>query len=388
MDRLPALAAALALLAMPDIALWARQVQLDVPALALLLCTVWSLMHYLRTGSPRWLLLTAAFIGLAMMMRVQTGFAVPVVALFSLVHKTPQRPPLRFWLGSALLFIVLAFPALAGMLYFSKVAGNLAGAMPNMPRLWTWENWTWYARALPTQIGWPATWFIIAGLAATAAAAVRSGLPLPVRVLAAFALSSWVFFTIVSNKEPRFNLPSIPFLFMLAAMGIAQVSTLLAKIAMVLLAAWSIFQFGITPAVPVADGYREAAALAQAHTPRNGNVLVSAHRDGNFIFNMRTVGERRDIGVRRADKLFVEISIMRELGIRDRKLDQAAIQQILDDQKIAVVVAQTGYLADQPTMQQFQRLLDNGAAYAVVGRVPLHGSLRDDERELVIYRRK
>jgi hypothetical protein len=139
--------------------------------------------------------------------------------------------------------------------------------------------------------------------------------------------------------------------------------------------------------VPVANGYREAAALAQTHTPRNDNVLVSAHRDGNFVFNMRTVGERRDIGVRRADKLFVEISIMRELGIRDKKLNQGAIQKILDEQKIAVVVAQTGYLADQPTMQEFQRLLENGTTYAVQGRVPLHGSLTKDERELVIYTR-
>lgn len=171
-------------------------------------------------------------------------------------------------------------------------------------------------------------------------------------------------------------------------MGVAQLSTLLARAALVLLAAWSIFQLGTTSAVPVADGYREAAALAQTHTPRNGNVLVSAHRDGNFIFNMRTMGERRDIGVRRADKLFVQISVMRQLGIRDMQFDQTAIQKILDDQKIAVVVAQTGYLSDQPTMQEFQRLLDNGGAYVVQGRVHLHGSLRKDERELVIYARK
>jgi hypothetical protein len=53
-----------------------------------------------------------------------------------------------------------------------------------------------------------------------------------------------------------------------------------------------------------------------------------------------------------------------------------------------VVVAQTGYLADQPSMQQFQRLLDSGGVFAVIGRVPLRGELRNDEQELVVYGRK
>ncbi|MFS0754491.1 glycosyltransferase family 39 protein [Noviherbaspirillum sp. 1P10PC] len=180
---------ALAVLALPEMALWARQVQLDVPGLALLLCTAWALIHYLHTGSGRWLLITAAFMGLAMLTRVQTGYAVPVVGLFALFHRTPQRPPLRTWFTAALLFLVLALPSVGSVFYFSTVSGNLAGAMPDMPPLWSWNNWTWYARALPQQIGWHTIWFIIAGLLATVAT-LRPGMPPAARVVAAFALSS------------------------------------------------------------------------------------------------------------------------------------------------------------------------------------------------------
>jgi len=386
MDRWSALLTAVVILALPEIALWARQVQLDVPALALLLCTAWALIHYLHTGSSRWLLLTAAFLGLAMLTRVQAGYAVPAVGLFALFHRTPQRPPLRAWFAAAALFLVLALPSVASVLYFSKVTGNLAGAMPDMPALWSWDNWTWYARALPQQIGWPATWFIIAGLLAVVAT-LRSGMPPAAQVVAAFALSSWAFFTIVSNKEPRFNLPSIPFVFMLAAFGVARLHALLGRLLLLALAGWAVYQAMLFQ-VPVAQGYREAASLAQAHTPPGANVLISAHRDGSFIFNMRADGKRRDIGTRRADKLFVEISIMRQLGIRDRELNQDAILKILNDQNVAVVVAQTGYLADQPSMQQFQRLLESGGVFSIVGRVPLRGDVRKDERELVVYARK
>lgn len=386
MDRWSALLVALAILALPEIALWSRQVQLDVPALALLLCTAWALIHYLHTGSARWLLITATFMGLAMLTRVQAGYAVPAVGLLALFHRTPQRPPLRAWVAAAALFLVLALPSVGSVFYFSKVTGNLAGAMPDMPALWSWDNWTWYARALPQQIGWPATWFIIVGLLA-AAASLRAGMPPAAQVIAAFALSSWVFFTIVSNKEPRFNLPSIPFTFMLAAWGLARLQALLGRLLLVALAGWVVYQAMLFQ-VPVAQGYREAASLAQAHTPPGANVLVSAHRDGSFIFNMRADGKRRDIGTRRADKLFVEINIMRQLGIRDRELDQDAILKILNDQNIAVVVAQTGYLADQPSMQQFERLLESGGMFSIVGRVQLRGDLRKDEQELVVYARK
>jgi hypothetical protein len=99
------------------------------------------------------------------------------------------------------------------------------------------------------------------------------------------------------------------------------------------------------------------------------------------------MGKRRDIGLRRADKLFVEINIMRQLGIKDQNLDQNAIREILNNQRVAVVVAQTGYLADQHSMQEFQKLLDEGKMFKIVGRVKMGGDLMRDERELVVYAR-
>ena len=387
MDKLSALATALGVMAIPAMALWSRQVQLDVPAVALLLATAWALIWYLQTGRSRWLLATALFLGLAMLTRMQAGYAAPAVALFALFHKTPQRPPLRVWVGATVLFLVLALPSVGSALYFSRVTGNLAGAMPDMPVLWSVENWTWYAKVLPEQVSMPVVFLIVAGLVCAIVATVRSGASVQMKVVAAFALSSWVFFSVVSNKETRFNLPSLPFLYMLAALGIYQLSALLARVLLVVAAAWLCYLSVEVAQVPVADGFREAARLAQQHTPPGQNVLISAHRDGNFIFDMRTMGERRDIGVRRADKLFVEINIMRQLGIKDQNLDGAGIKAILENQGIAVVVAQTGYLADQPSMQAFQKVLDEGRSFRVVGRVPMRGKVRNDERELVIYAR-
>jgi hypothetical protein len=162
----------------------------------------------------------------------------------------------------------------------------------------------------------------------------------------------------------------------------------LARVLLVLAAAWLCYLSVAVAQVPVADGFREAARLAQQHTPPGQNVLISAHRDGSFVFDMRTMGNRRDIGVRRADKLFVEINIMRQLGIKDQNLDRDAVKAILDNQHVAVVVAQTGYLGDQRSMQEFQKLLDESGGFKVVGRVAMRGEVRKDEKELVVYARE
>jgi hypothetical protein len=387
-DKLSALATALAVMAMPAMALWSRQVQLDVPALALLLATAWALIGYLQTGRSRWLRATALFLGLAMLTRVQAGYAAPAVGLLALFHLTLERRSLRVWVGAACLFLALALPSIASVIYFSRVTGTLAGAMPGMPALWSVDNWTWYARELPDQISMPLVFLLVAGLVCAAITVVRCGLSIQMKVVAAFALASWVFFTVVSNKEPRFNLPSLPFLFMLAAFGLYQVSAMLARVLLVLAATWLCYLSVAVAQVPVVDGFREAAKLAQQYTPQGRNILISAHRDGNFVFDMRTMSERRDIGVRRADKLFVEINVMRQLGIKDQNLDERGVKAVLDKEQVAVIVAQTGYLAVQPSMQAFQRVLDEGEEFRIVGKVPMRGEVRKDETELVIYARK
>ncbi|GAC1409893.1 MAG: hypothetical protein NVSMB6_10060 [Burkholderiaceae bacterium] len=385
--RMSAVATALFVMALPAMALWSRQVQLDVPAVALLLATAWTLILFLKAGRSRWLLLTAMFLGLAMLTRVQAVYAVPAVLLLAVFHPMPQKPRLRIYVFAGVLLSVLAFPPVAMTFYFSQVTQNLAVAMPDMPRLESFANWTWYARWMPEQLGIPGVAVTLCGLICAMNVVVRRDTCVEMRVVAAFALSSWLFFSIISNKEPRFDLPTLPFLVMIAVFGLHTTVPRLSRVSLPVLAGWMIYQTLAIAQVPVVSGFKPAVILAQQYAPLNSKVLISAHRDGSFIFGMRTLGARRDIGVRRADKLFVEINIMRQLGVRDRNLSVEQISKILVDENVSVIVAQTGYLSDQPTMRHFQQLLDGGKSFVVQTRIPMQGQLGPDEHELVVYRR-
>jgi uncharacterized membrane protein len=387
MPRIPALATALCILGLPEMSLWSRQVQPDVPAVALLLATAYLLIRHLENGKAGWLWATSLCLGLAMLTRVQVMHAIPVVGLLLLAYRGGKYPSFKVKAWAAMLLAALSFPSLAATLYFSRTNQALAQNMPDMPGRWTLGNWTWYAEQLPGQMGWPALVFTIAGLIA-AGVSYRQNKSVASAVAAAFCLGSWIFFSVVSNKDPRFNLPSLPFLFLVASMGLAWLMPRAARVALPLLALWLAVQALWVTEVPVARGFKEAALLSASLAPKNANTLISAHRDGSYIFDMRTMAGRRDIGIRRADKLFVEIDIMRELGIKDRNLDQAAIARMLQSQNVAVIVAQAGYLSDQPTMRNFQALLDAGQLYEKVRVIPMTGKTRPDERELVVYKRK
>jgi hypothetical protein len=387
MDVFSATATALATLALAPVALWSRQVQLDVPAVAVFFLAAYALIRHLESKQQAWMFAAAIALGIGMLTRVQGVFMVPVLLFFLFVRRYEQRPSFARRSMAIVLAGLIALPAVVMVVYFQRVNQALASATPGMPALWSLENWAWYAEKLPHQIGWPALALTVAGLLATVRLAWQKRLPVTVEVLGACALCAWLFFTVVSNKDPRFNLPGVLFLFVVAANGLYLVVPTLARILLPVLAAWLFFQLGVAAPVPEVNGFSAAVAATQAVTPRNANVLISAHRDGNFIYDLRTEGKRRDIGVRRADKLFVELHIMRELGIRDRQLDKAAILAMLDREKVATVVVQPGYLDDQPSIRSFQSLLEEGKYYDKVQTIAMQGSTDRNEHELVVYKR-
>ena len=71
---LPALAFALLMVLMPEIALWGRQVMTEVPAYAFLVWSLVAFVEHRRSGRIGWLYLSAALLVLAMNTKLTVGF--------------------------------------------------------------------------------------------------------------------------------------------------------------------------------------------------------------------------------------------------------------------------------------------------------------------------
>lgn len=385
MNKVTALGVAVCVITFPEMALWARQVQLDIPAITLLIIAAFSLTRYIENQSHSWLYATTSFLGMAILTRAQAICVIPALLFFLFMPKYAYLATLKTRLVALIPLIILSMPSLAMVAYFSRINQSQVVQMPGMPELLSLGNWGWYASYLPEQMGWPALVFTICGLVAVLVLGFQRRLPTDAAVMGMFCLSSWIFFSFISNKESRFNLPSVPFLFIFSTLALNLLFPLLTRIALPILALWLAFQAFMVIQVPVVGGYKEAVEFAQNVTPRDTNILISAHRDGSFIYDMRTIGERRDIGVRRADKLFVEINIRREFGIKDRRLTKEDLLALLKRENVSTIVVQNGYLEEQETMRNFRQLLDSGQYYKIVKTVPMHGDTRPDESLLTVY---
>lgn len=388
MDSISAVAIAVCVLALAPIALWSRQVQLDVPAVTIFIFAAYALIRHLDEGKQSWLFIAAIVMGLGVLTRVQGAFMAPVWIYFIFIRNYPGRPPLARRVLASLLGAVIALPAIAMAVYFAKTNQALALAMPGMPSLWSWSNWGWYVAKLPAQIDYPALALLIAGLGAAIWLGFQKKASLELKVIAAFGICAWLFFTIVSNKDPRFNLPGVVMMFVLAACALRIALPMAGRIGIPLLAFVLLFQMQKEASVPVVQGFERAAAEVAAIAPPSSNVLISAHRDGNFIYDLRTQSGRRDIGVRRADKILVEIKILKEFGVRDSGMSQSDILNLLDKQKIDTVVFQPGYLDDQLTIQNLHTVLEDSGRFTKVATIPLQGRTDRDEKQLVIYRKQ
>jgi hypothetical protein len=260
--------------------------------------------------------------------------------------------------------------------------------MPEMPRLFSLENVIWYVRTLPADLDLVVLVLCFVGTAFVLVNA-KDFINQPVVLIPlCFLVSSWVFFTLISNKDPRFNLPSLPFLLIIAVVGWYKVFPRHTKYVFAFAAACTLFTVSSGPQGPRVTGFRAAAHSAANLAPTNTNIIISANRDGNFIFNFRTQSDRRDVKILRADKTIVDFQILPQFGMKNKVADQVSTVQLLDQEKVAIVIAQTDYLASNPSMRVFSQTLENQEYFEKIGTLPISGNTAPGEVELVIFRRK
>jgi len=137
--------------------------------------------------------------------------------------------------------------------------------------------------------------------------------------------------------------------------------------------------------VPYAQGYAEAAKVVLEKSPNNSFVLFSGQRDGSFIFNMRAF-TNKNIGILRADKILLSLSIERSRGYKDRGFDENTIHDLLNQYAVHYVVAQSDFWIDIPSMLALQNLLRDSTRFELVQRISVKANYNTEDREISIYR--
>ncbi len=372
----------------PEVALWGRQVLLEVPMMAFLVWCAWFGLRFMDSGKPLDLY-AMAFLGLCSLYTKQTAFfVILILGLFFLFTQGKALLTRRYFWVTAIVSLIALVPLAVIQVKFGSFNVQNTTAHPDGVSAGSLEGLFWYLVRLPEVLGW---WVV-----APAAAAVLCALPRLRRICASrdilffvcWFLGGYLLFTLIDLKETRHGLPMyLPVVF--AAAGFFSLPVL-AKWREYLVLAVGVGVAAVTllfhPS-PHGSGYNQAAAYIAEHAPPNAVVLFSGHKDGDFVFNVRAQDQRDDITVLRADKLFLGFEILPTLGTDAKDLSQAQIAEQLRRFGVYYVVSDEKSFAETPVIKSLIGLLQ-GDSFERVNSVPITGAPIVRIDELVIYRNK
>lgn len=385
---LTALAFALAIMAVPGVALWGRQIMLEIPAMAFAVWGMLILRRYADSGRPGVLYLGAFLLLCAVYTKISAIFLVPVAALMILLASGNVAWRDRHIWTAAILFVLGLVPVFILTLKFGQAnVQSVVGITDSEISRGSLAGWVWYAKQWPEQLGWPLLVASIVGLAALWRGYRDRNVAMPDLVLLLGWLTvGYLFFSVIDLKEARHSTLIVPPLLILAGLALERFmpSRIAGALALVMVVGTGIYTWRFSP-VPAVAGYAEAADWIAREVPKNAIVMFSGKRDGSFVFNLRAHEERRDLYTIRADKLLLEIAVRRELGVGQKALSKDEIGEMIDRYRVQYVVAQTDFWIDLEVMARLQDVLRSDQ-FEPVATIEVRANVPSEDKELRIYR--
>lgn len=381
-------AAALMLVASPEIASWGRQVMLEIPAFAFLIWSAVFFTRYRRENRPILLYAAAALLVLAMYTKLTACFMViAFVGTLIAERRTMLLRDRHTWI-ILLLAIVSLIPLIVVTVKFGQAnIQSVTGVADAAASRKTLAGWLWYLRQVPDQLGWPLA--ASTAIASVLALARRNRAELTGHDFLFWLLwicSGYLFFSAIDLKEARHSIFILPPLVLAAVLLLMHLPIpRLSDVALAALTIAVVFQTLLFRPVLYVKGYSEAVDFVARHAPSKSAVLFSGYRDGSFIFNMRAREDRRDLSVIRTDKLLLNVAVRRELGVVQKDLNETEISYRINQLGVHYIVAQPGFWNDLLVMQRFERVLAS-SQFKEVARIPTPANYNAHEKELVIYR--
>ena len=392
----PALAVGLLALAAPGLALWGRQVMLELPMLA---WASWGVLLLARYGDSE--RRGPLYFGLLMLLaaiytKITAVFLLPAVLAMLLAARGRALLTSRTaWTGAVLFLLGLIPVALLTMKFGQANVQSVAGVADRVASRDTLAGWLWYLGQLPDLLSWPLLALAAVGIVVAVMALAsrgRAGGRSPSSghadgvLYVAWFVVVYLALSAIDLKEARHATLLLPPL--LIAAGIAldrlpgRAAGLAGAAAVAVVAALTWF----TAPVPAVAGYAEAAARISAVSPPGSVVLFSGKRDGSFIFAMRTL-DRPDLATLRSDKLLLSVAVRRELGVAQKDYSAAEIGDLLDRAGVQYVVAQDDFWTDLPVMARLQDVLRSDQ-FEEIGRIAVDANVPVEDHVLRLLRNR
>ncbi len=204
LSSIAAIGVALLTIGAPEMAYWGRQVMLDIPAYAMAMIGVVFVCHYLRHSAPASIYLATAFFLAAVYTKYNFAFLVLPAAAAVLVARGWRVLLDRHVIIAMAVGFIALLPAAYMFYRFGAVNVTAVVDQPGGMARHSFAAWTYYTAQLPHQLGYATVGLAVAGLVLSLSGRLKIGLePWAWALLVAWFAGGYLFFSLISHKEPR-----------------------------------------------------------------------------------------------------------------------------------------------------------------------------------------
>jgi 4-amino-4-deoxy-L-arabinose transferase-like glycosyltransferase len=384
--RWSALGASLLVIGGPEIAFWGRQVMLDVPAYAAVVAGVYFYVRYLRFEQQRTLYFSLLAILTGVYIKLTAVFIAPVLGAHLLAVRRSQALRDRHVGIVATLGALGLLPAVALTLKFGAInMQSVAGRSTDLPRT-SLAAWLFYAKTIPQYLGYVATVLSACGLLWVLRRRTEPLGRCLTWLFLGWLVFGYLFFSAIDVREPRHGMMVAFPLVVFTALAIHRMLPEWAAPGMVAMLGIVTLSYSVIFFPPPRiEGYAQVADYVALHAPKDGVILFSGYRDGNFVFDLRTHEERRDLSTIRADKLLLRIAVERLRGVGQANLDEQEITAALRDYGVSLIVFQPGFWTDLREMARLAAVVQ-GPQFKRVAHFDITGTAGHGDRKIEIFK--
>lgn len=372
----------------PYLVQWGWYTMGEIPMLAMAMMTAYFFYRYSESQAAKYLYLTTIFFCLTAWTKQTSIF----LGLWFVAYLAYRGQLLSFfkrkesWIAigiAALLLIPLALITLwLGDLNIQQSVGSTAiSGTPSRLSvdnlLVLWSTLGVYHLALPVLV------LSVCGIALSIVKRDRRAI-----FFGLLIVSTYVFFSFIAGKNPRYAIFWIPaftvFAALLAFYPSSKAVRMVATGALALAVLANVIQaYRMQP--QYATGYDQAAAFVLQNS-RSPTVFFDGYNNGYFTYFMRAADGERSMHVLRADKLLSSSAINPNIWLEVHARSDADIQRMLDEFGIDLIVVEDRDVSGIEIHQRFRQFLQT-PRFQRLASIPVHSN-RNNLRgqRLSVYR--
>ena len=289
----------------PIIVIWSREVMLEIPALTMVIISVYFFYIYIELSRPKYAYFLTCSIVLAILTKQTSIFIVPLFISYIILTKKIRRLFNKETLISGIFFLLCITLTIVLTLLAGKNA--LAHVTLSMDKIYgfskiSFDNLIYYVQCLPEALSFPV--LIISSLSIIFFLIKKHDKATIIFIL--WIVIDYLIITFISVKEARYLIFLIPPFSLLATLILFELRIKIKKVTLSLIIALILSAFQTVKAYtfehPVISGY-ETAAKYIAENSKGFGILVNAYYNSNFVFFFRKYDTQKNNIILRGDKL-------------------------------------------------------------------------------------